>query len=85
MALLDRMIATKRLTNFIHEILRIRNDELEEKSMWEFWLHRVHDMSFNDFVKKAKTAAAEPETLEDERIESIIAESQNILNGFTLV
>jgi hypothetical protein len=85
MALLDRMIATKRLTNFIHEFLRIRNDELEEKSMWEFWLHRVHDMSFNDFVKKAKTAATEPETLEDEKIESIIAESQNILNGFTLV
>jgi hypothetical protein len=84
MALLDRMIATKRLTNFIHEFLRIRNDELEEKSMWEFWLHRVHDMSFNDFVKKAKTVAAEPETLEDEKIESIIADSQNILQGFTL-
>lgn len=84
MALLDRMIATKRLTNFIHEFLRIRNDELEEKFMWEFWIHRVHDMSFNDFVKKAKTAATEPETLEDEKIESIIAESQNILQGFTL-
>ena len=53
--------------------------------MWEFWLHRVQDMSFNDFVRKAKTAAAEPETLADEKIESIIAESQNILNGFTLV
>lgn len=79
------MIATKRLTEFVYEILRIRNDENEEKAMWEFWLHRVHDMSFNDFVKKAKTAAAEPETLEDEKIESIIAESQNILQGFTLV
>lgn len=79
------MITSKRLTEFVHEFLRIRNDELEEKAMWEFWLHRVQDMSFNDFVKKAKTAATEPETLEDERIESIIAESQNILNGFTLV
>lgn len=84
MALLDRMIATKRLTEFIHEFLHIRNDEMEEKTMWEFWLYRVHDMSFNDFVKKAKTAAAEPETLEDETIESIIADSQNILQGFTL-
>lgn len=84
MALLDRMIATKRLTEFIHEFLHIKNEEMEEKTMWELWLHRVHDMSFDEFVRKAKAAAAEPETLEDETIESIIADSQNILNGFTL-
>ena len=84
MALLDRMIATKRLTEFIHEFLHIKNEEMEENTMWELWLHRVHDMSFDEFVRKAKTAAAEPETLENETIESIIADSRNILDGFTL-
>lgn len=84
MALLDRMIATHRLSEFVHEIAQIKTEELEEKTLWEYWLHKVHDMSFVDFVKKARAAAAEPETLEDETIESIIAESKNILNGFTL-
>ena len=78
------MISSKRLTEFVHEVLRFHNDETEEKTMWEFWLHKVHELSFADFVKKMKTQTAEPETIPDEQLEQITKESMEILNGFTL-
>lgn len=78
------MISSHRLTEFVHEVLRMHNDETEEKTMWEFWLHKVHELSFADFVKKMKTQTAEPETIPDEQLEQITKESMEILNGFTL-
>lgn len=78
------MISSKRLSEFVHEVLRIRNEETEEKTMWEFWLHKVHEKSFADFVKQMKTQTAEPETIPDAQLEQITKESMEILNGFTL-
>ena len=78
------MISSHRLTEFVHEVLRMHNDETEEKTMWEFWLHKVHELSFADFVKRMKTQTAEPETIPDEQLEQITKESMEILNGFTL-
>lgn len=78
------MISSKRLSEFVHEVLRIRNEETEEKTMWEFWLHKVHEKSFADFVKQMKTQTAEPETIPEEQLEQITKASMEILNDFKL-
>ena len=48
MALLDQMIKTGRLEEFIAELVEIRNEELEEKATWEFWLHKDFERSYNE-------------------------------------
>ena len=48
MALLDQMIKTGRLEEFISELVEIRNEELEEKATWEFWLHKDFERSYNE-------------------------------------
>lgn len=48
MALLDQMIKTRRLDEFVSELVEIRNEELEEKATWEFWLHKDFERSYNE-------------------------------------
>lgn len=40
------MIKTGRLEEFISELVNIRNEELEEKATWEFWLHKDFERSY---------------------------------------
>jgi hypothetical protein len=80
MTLLDRMIATYRLEEFVDEFVRIYNDEQEDKTLWEVWLHRIFDKSFAEFkisLTKPEKAAPTPEELR-----SIAQDSMNILAGF---
>lgn len=41
--LLDQMILTDRFSAFVSELLRIRNEEKDEQTLWEFFLHKVFD------------------------------------------
>lgn len=40
------MIKTRRLDEFISELVAIRNEELEEKATWEFWLHKDFERTY---------------------------------------
>jgi hypothetical protein len=80
MLLLDRMIATRRLEEFVVEFIRMDNEEQEEKTLWDIWLHRIFDKSFvewKDSLKENDKAA--PTT---EELQSIARESMNILASF---
>jgi hypothetical protein len=83
MILLDGMIQTGRLSEFVDEFITLYNEEQQEKTAYEVWLHKVFDKSFSDFMREingtSKTAAP---TQHD--IESTVRESQNILAGFVL-
>lgn len=43
------MIDSGRLLEFIHEMFMIRKEEIEDKQMWEIWLHKVFEGSFAQF------------------------------------
>lgn len=49
MVLLNQMIRTGRMYEFITELIEIRNEELDEKASWEFWLHKDFERSFAEF------------------------------------
>ena len=80
MTLLDRMISSGRLHEFVDEFVRIYNEEQEDKTLWEVWLHRIFDKSFAEFknsLNQTEKAAPTPEELR-----SIAQDSMNILAGF---
>ena len=82
MVILDKMIQARRLTEFIREFVKIRNQELEDQTRWEFWLHRVFDMTFKEFLSKTEQATETEEVLPDEVLQATVLESMGIINGF---
>lgn len=81
--LLDGMISTGRLTEFVHEFIKAHNEEQEEKTIWEYWLHKVFDKSLADFRATLKTDSVTAAPTQAEMEETIRA-SFEMLEGFSL-
>ena len=80
MQLLDGMIATQRLSEFVEQVIELYNEEKKDQMLWDIWLYRVHDKSYADFVASVDgTSRAKPT---DEETANIITESRGILEGF---
>ena len=80
MVLLNQMIRTRRLEEFVMELVHIHNEEMEDKTLWDIWLHRIFDKGFDEFKRSLRgetKAAPTPEELK-----SIAMESKNIMAGF---
>lgn len=58
----------------------MHNQETEEKTMWEFYLHRVFDMSFKDFMDTIPKGTEQQFSESD--LAETIANSVDMLNGF---
>lgn len=78
--ILDDMIHLGQLHEFILEVAKITREEEEEKYKWEFYLHKVFDMSYQDFITKSKTTS-ETEISKDEVLD-IVTNSQSLLSLF---
>lgn len=80
MELLDNMLTAGQLYRFVSEIVKTVNEELEEKALWEFWLHKDWERSWTEFRKslndKHNAAPTQQETLD------IVNESMNIMASF---
>ena len=53
--LLDNLIQTNSLSSFIDDIFKFINSENQERTHWEFFLHKVYDESWNDFIERTKS------------------------------
>ena len=86
MMLLDHYVKAGRLCEFLDEIIRIKNNELEDKANWEYFLHKVFDKSYSEFMKEIgkATMPAEPEVMEVEQIETTVKNSMEILESFKM-
>lgn len=51
------MIDSGRFSEFVDEIVKSHNDEQKEKSLWEFYLHKVNnpEVTFKDFLDEIET------------------------------
>lgn len=79
--LLDNLIENGRFLEFIIDLL----DMYEEEQIYELWLHKCFDKSYEEFkkgLKKQETDVEEVQSMDDERIGSIINDSFEILNNF---
>lgn len=84
MLIIDKMLGTGRFAEFVDEVIRLKNNELEEKTQWEFFLHKVYDMTFREFLNtlEADGTSNSEYTISDTRKAEIVNESQEILNSF---
>lgn len=82
--LLDQMIQVGRLSEFISEVVKIQNEETKDKTLWEFFLHKVHDRTYGEYLKEMDSDNQEPETADMEQVEATVKNSMNILNNFNM-
>lgn len=75
---MDGMIRAGKLCEFVEGLVKRYNDEQREKVIWEVWLHRVFDKSYPEFVESLDAQGKETATREE--VQTILEESENILN-----
>lgn len=80
MQLLDSMIQTQRLSEFVDKVVELYNEEKKEDMLWEIWLYRVHDKSYSEFVASVDGSSRAKPT--DEETADIVKESKGILSNF---
>ena len=78
---LNGMIQTGRLLDFVDEILQITKSEEEDRVNWEFFLHKVFEGSFNDFLEEQRINR-ENQQMSARTIETTIQHTNKILNNF---
>lgn len=81
MIILNQMIRVGRFAEFVREVLKIRNQEKLDKLRWEFWLHRIYDMPFDEYVAKLDGTETN-EAIPDDVLEATVQDSMGIINGF---
>ena len=85
-SLLDNLIQAKQFNEWVEYFLNKQAQEDNDKKMWEFFLHKVFDKSFDEWEKEAKTGQASNTVgvMDEAKKEEIIKRSEDILNGFNL-
>ena len=81
MELLDNMAITGQLSRFVSEIIKMVNEEMEEKTLWEFWLHKDWERSWVDFRKSLNDKQYHAAPTQQETLD-ILNESMNIMASF---
>ena len=81
---MDGYIETGRFCEFVDSLVDIHNEEKREQYNWEFFLHKVFDMTYTDFEENIRNneAAQKSQNMSVETIETTIQDSMNILNNF---
>ena len=77
--LLDGLILTNSLNNFVDDFFNFVIEERKEKSQWEFFLHKVYDQSWSDFVNEIEQS----ENQEPVDLGATLVKSKNMLSNFT--
>ena len=78
---LNAMIQTNQFATFVDEFINTINKERQEKHNWEFFLHRVFDKSYKEFITEIKVTQ-DNQQMSDSFIETTVQNSMNILGNF---
>ena len=73
--LLDNLIITNSLNNFISDFIDFVNQDKE----WEFFLHKIYDQTWDEFSDSIKQS----DDNEPIDLGATLIKSKNILNNFT--
>ena len=77
--LLDSLILTNSLNNFVDDFFDFVIEERKERTEWEFFLHKVFDKSWDEFSNSIKPS----ENQEPIDLGATLTKSKNILHNFT--
>ena len=76
-SLIDGYIQTGRFCDFIHAFCERQNED----DRWEYFLHKVWDKSYTDFLK-ALQVTDDLKAMSDEDLEATVKKSMKILGNF---
>ena len=82
--ILDDFIRLGQLHNFSIEAMRMIAEEKVNENRWQYYLHRVWNMSFEEYVSACEKKEPEMSVMQKEEALQIIQNSNSILDGFTL-
>ena len=72
-----------RLSDYINGVIDIKNEETREKAQWEFYLHKVFDKTFPEYLKEVEKPAT-IEVADMKEVETTVKNSMDILKNFNL-
>jgi hypothetical protein len=79
---IDGFLQTGRFDEFVVELARTVNEEKEEETTWEFYLHKVNsEVSYKEFVEELENDKQNQNMSEEEKAETVKM-AMNILNNF---
>ena len=78
---INGMILSGRFHEFVISFWNTTQKEVNEEKSWEFYLHRVFEGSFEDFMNAQKADAAH-RNMPERTIETTINHTNNILRKF---
>ena len=76
--LLDNFIAMGSLSDFIDDFFKFINEEQQEDTKWQFFLHKVFDKSWKEFCEEIESVDKAKEI----DLGATIKKSYNIVNNF---
>ena len=76
--LLDNFIAMGSLSDFIDDFFKFINEEQQEDTKWQFFLHKVFDKSWKEFCEEIESVDKAKEI----DLGATIKKSYNMLNNF---
>lgn len=79
---LDEFIRLGQLHDFIQGIMQVIFEEKKEKYRWEFFLHKVFDKTYEEYLNIVEGTDNEAHSMTDDEIIQITAQSRDLLNNF---
>lgn len=77
---MDQAIMCGRFHEVIMDIINIKNEETEDDSLWEYYLHHPFiEISFEEFKRRLGIDIKKPSA---QNLEATVHNSAQILNGF---
>lgn len=79
MTLLNEVIAAGQLSEFVDLIIKKREEERD----WEYYLHKVFDKSFNDFMNDVDREAHDSLARQTFDVETTLQDSADLVMNFS--
>lgn len=77
--LLDTLILTNSTSDFIDDMFKFINEEKEQQAQWEFFLHKVYEKSWKEFIDEINVFDEQREV----DLGATLNKSKNMLKNFT--
>ena len=79
--ILDEFIHLEQFHDFVNEIFKTINEEKKEQVRWEFYLHKVYDKTYDEFLNEIPKNT-DSHHMSDEEIKNVINDSKDLLDLF---
>lgn len=80
--MLDEFIRIGQFHSFVIELVKTISEEKIHNARWEYYLHKVYDMTFDEYVAYCEQSMKQDQEMSYEDIGNVINESKNMLEGF---